>query len=403
VRTAVIGLGYVGLPLALAFCDSGEEVIGFDTDPKKIEKLKLGSSYIDDVSQKQILEAIDNGKFKPSSDEKSLENIDNFIICVPTPLNSTREPDLTYLIRAAEIIAKSATKPALIVNESTSYPGTVRHIIKGTIESLDSEVQHSYAVSPERIDPGSQNWNIKNTPRLYCGIDESSSRKTEELYSKICEQLIQTDSLEIAEMAKLFENTFRQINIALVNELSEISESMSIPVLKVLDAANTKPYGFMKFNPGIGVGGHCIPVDPSYLAYISRKNGVEPKFINLANEINLEMPQNIVNRIIKDFNGSIQGLRVLIVGMSYKANISDTRESPSLILLRELRHKGSQVFWHDPLVLGISEEKSVDLEENFFDISIIAVLHDDMDKMLISRSANYIFDCSGKFSGNRSI
>jgi UDP-N-acetyl-D-glucosamine dehydrogenase len=287
---------------------------------------------------------IKKSNYRATSNPSDFAESDIAIIAVPTPLNSKREPDVSFVESASEILGKHLFKGALIINESTSYPGTLRSIIVPAVEKYSpSGVKHEFAISPERVDPGNKNWKIKNTPRLYAGLTPEAAKQTKDFYSTFCDTIIELSSPETAEAAKLFENTFRQVNIALVNEFSLICHKLGINVHEVLDGAATKPYGFMKFSPGIGVGGHCIPVDPTFLSFAANKAGAEAKFIDLANEVNFEMPKKIIEELSDRRNDKIEGKTILIVGISYKSNIADIRESPTLRLIEELRSKGNQV------------------------------------------------------------
>ena len=394
-KVAVIGQGYVGLPLSLEIANAGFQVIGFDTDNNKILNLKSGHSHVEDISDLHLKRLLDAEKYYPTDDCQSLADVDIAIIAVPTPLTPQREPDLSYLISASEILRDSLTVPALIINESTSFPGTLRNVIAPILAKNELGLSHSFAISPERVDPGNKIWGIKNTPRLVAGLDEESSKIAGQFYSNFCDEVIMVSSPEVAETAKLFENTFRQVNIALVNELSITTDALGVSVVEVLNAASTKPYGFMKFNTGLGVGGHCIPVDPTYLSYVARQNGVDTKFINLANEVNLQMPFEVVKRIKKNFNASIKGKSVLVCGVAYKPNVSDTRETPSELLIRALRDEGANVEWHDPVVKQWKGQSSRDLTDANFDIGVIAVKHAIFDVEQIKAKCNFLFDCTG--------
>ena len=302
-KVVVIGQGYVGLNLAVSAAKNFR-IIGFDVNESLISNLKQGKSHIEDISDSELNIVMKNSSYVPTCNLEDIKDADIYVIAVPTPLDKNRQPELSYVLNAAETISKVSNEPALIINESTSYPGTLRDVIKRNIEKK-SDVVHHYAASPERVDPGRIDFTQKNTPRLIGGIDEESANKARDFYSTFCDIIHIVSSPEIAEAAKLFENTFRQVNIALVNEFAQISHALDIPVREVLDAANTKPYGFMKFNPSAGVGGHCIPVDPSYLSFIAERNGISAKFIDLANKVNLEMGAYIVTRVLKDFGSLI--------------------------------------------------------------------------------------------------
>lgn len=398
-KVAVIGQGYVGLPIALAAAEAGYQVTGFDLNLELVASLNRGVSHIEDIPSEKLLPLLADGNYLASATKSDLANVEIAVIAVPTPLDDERMPDVSYLRNVATMLGENLESGSLIINESTSYPGTLRNLIAPIVELSGGEKKFDFAISPERVDPGNENWKIANTPRLFSGLTASASARTRDFYKGFCENLVEVESPEVAEFAKLFENTFRQVNIALVNEFSQITHSLGISVKAVIDAAATKPYGFMKFIPGLGVGGHCIPVDPSYLAYISQKAGVVPKFIELANEVNRDMPKYIIERIKNSNGGDLSNKKILICGMAYKANISDVRESPSMELYEELISIGASVIWHDDLVLKYGKTKSTKLENNIVDITILAIKHDYMDLDQIYKSANYVFDCLGLIRG----
>ena len=393
-RISIIGQGYVGLPLAMAFSKAGQKVTGFDLDSKKVNHLNLGISHIEDITSADLKLALEKKNYLASTNPSSISDSDVIIIAVPTPLNPDRNPDLSFLESAAEIIGKNVGRDCLVVNESTSYPGTLRNLIEPLVTKYSS-FRHGFAISPERVDPGNKVWNLENTTRLFAGLTPSASAKTKEVYSLICKNLIEVSSPEVAETAKLFENTFRQVNIALVNELEIITNSIGISVFEVLNAAATKPYGFMKFKPGLGVGGHCIPVDPTYLSYIAAKNSVKANFIDLANKVNNEMPKIVADRISKKIGPNLAGKYIIIFGLAYKPNISDIRESPSLDLIDNLRKLGAKVFWNDELVSTWEKEESTTLDGSKFDLAVLAIRHDYMTDTLINSSSDLIYDCTG--------
>jgi UDP-N-acetyl-D-glucosamine dehydrogenase len=283
----------------------------------------------------------------------------------------------------------------LVINESTSYPGTLRNEIAAVIESA-SGLGHMYAASPERVDPGNEKWVQKNTPRLLAGLTPEATALARKFYSSFCDQIIEVSSPEVAEAAKLFENTFRQVNIALVNEFAQISDALDIPTQEVLDAAATKPFGFMSFKPGPGVGGHCIPVDPSYLAHVAESAGVPATFIRYANEVNLAMPAYVVSRVAGDV-GSLKGKKVVVVGVAYKANVKDTREAPAALVISELQKLGADVSWHDPEVATWNGQSSCELKS--FDVAIVVTKHDVVSEADIKTCAPYVFDCTGSIKG----
>jgi UDP-N-acetyl-D-glucosamine dehydrogenase len=394
----IIGQGYVGLPLAIAICKAGFKVFGFDLNEKVTNSLNLGISHIEDVSDSTLAEVIHSGMYRASSDPEEFSEAEIAIIAVPTPLNNNRMPDLSFVESASETLGKNLGKPALVINESTSYPGTLRNVIAPIVAKY-SKHENLFAISPERVDPGNAKWKIKNTPRLFAGLTPEASKKAANFYGTFCDDIIEVSSPEVAETAKLFENTFRQVNIALVNELAIICNKLGIDAHEVLDAAESKPYGFMKFVPGIGVGGHCIPVDPTYLAFAANDVGAKARFIEMANEVNLSMPSELVTRIKNDNGGNIKGKKIIIFGISYKPNIADVRESPSLALISLLRSEGALVSWHDSLVAEWGGEKSCDLNTASFEIGVVAIIHDVMDKSALLASAKYLIDCTGKIEG----
>jgi len=400
-KIAIIGQGYVGLTIS-AFASKLHEVIGFDNNPATAANLNAGKSHIEGVDSSQIASAIASGKYRATSNVTDISEAEIVVIAVPTPLTKDRKPDLTFIESACKSIGENLKNPALIINESTSFPGTVRNYIKPLVEKYSKKpLNHLYAISPERVDPGRVDWDQKNTPRLYAGLTPEASVKTREFYSTFCDNLIEVSSPEVAEAAKLFENTFRQVNIALVNEFAEIAHALGISVHETLDAANTKPYGFMKFNPSAGVGGHCIPVDPTYLAFVAAQQGVPATFIERANEVNLEMPKYIVSRVTADNGGSLKGKKVQVIGVSYKPNVADTRETPAEIVIEELKAMGAEVTWHDPVVKSWQGSNSSDLGGS--EIAIVVTLHEVMDKLEVTKSAPYVFDTTGKLSGVKGL
>ena len=396
-KVTVIGQGYVGLTIS-SYASKHHKVVGFDLDTRIVDQLNNGFSHIEGVPSYVLQQAISNGSFIATANESDIEGSDIVVIAVPTPLDMDRKPDLSYLDSACKSIATSLTKPALIVNESTSFPGTLRNYIKPAIEKYSNQnIEHQYAISPERVDPGRTDFNQQNTPRLYAGLTIEASARTREFYSTFCNNLVEVSSPEVAEAAKLFENTFRQVNIALVNELAQISHALGIDVRETLDAAGTKPYGFMKFQPSAGVGGHCIPVDPSYLADVAEKAGVTATFIQRANEVNLEMPKYIAGRVAKDNGGSLKGKKVLVVGVAYKPNVADTRETPAELLIDALEDLGAVVSWSDPVVGSWHGKESAEL--NGAEIAVVVTKHDVVSAEDILKSAHYVFDTTGKVKG----
>ena len=371
------------------------QVIGFDTNEVLIENLRLKISHVEGVNSLDLEKAIYSNKYFPSCDETDLKDCEIFVICVPTPLSSNKKPELSYVKLASEIIGRVANDETLIINESTSYPGTLRNLIAPIVESLSGR-KHHFAISPERVDPGNTKFHIKTTPRIISGITPLASKLARDFYQNFCSEVIEVSTPEIAEAAKLFENTFRQVNIALVNELAQVMSELEIPIEEVLDAAATKPYGFMKFNPTIGVGGHCIPIDPIYLMAAANQTGMDFNFIKLSDKINSGMPSYVVQKIKNLHGGSIANFNILIVGVSYKSNVSDTRESPADSAYSEFRKLGCNVYWFDPLVSKWRDGKVTTLDAGAFDIVLICQIHESMKIDDILNSGKFVFDASGR-------
>ena len=378
-KIAVIGQGYVGLPLAIAAYDAGYEVTGIDNSIEKVTVLNSGITGIEDLSNTKLKEALYSGRYKATDQINVIKESDVILVCVPTPLTVDHKPDLKYLLNAIESIAYNLKPGALIIVESTVEPGTTRNIVLPMIEKISglSSEKFLLAFSPERIDPTNKNWGVKNTPKLVAGLTDGAQQKAIEFYSKFIDTIVPCESLEIAETAKLLENTFRLINISFINELAIFCQKLNIDINQVIKAAATKPYGFMPFYPSIGVGGHCIPVDPLYLANKAREIGAPTRFIDLADQINQEIPDYFVGRAEEKLGG-LKGAKVLVVGVSYKPNVADVRETPVEALILGLKQKGAMVVWHDDLVKEWNSEKSVPLSSDF-DLAIIATPHDYLD------------------------
>ena len=391
-RVAIIGQGYVGLTIAVGAAAAGHKVVGFDVNSSLVTLLNSGKSHIEGISDSQLAAFIARGNYQASTDATVLDGCEVIVIAVPTPLDDSRNPDLSFVHAAADLIAKNVKNHALIVNESTSYPGTLRKEIAARI----SGVEHLYASSPERVDPGNTQWGTKNTPRLIGGLTPEAVTKAKEFYGSFCDSIIEVSSPEVAEAAKIFENTFRQVNIALVNEFAQIADALGISGREVIDAAATKPYGFMEFNPGPGVGGHCIPVDPSYLAHVANDVGVPATFIKRANEVNLAMPAYVVKRVIAGAGGSIKGKKVVVVGVSYKSNVADTRETPASAVIDLLRDQGAVVTWNDDLVGNWRGETSSPISGA--EIAVLVTKHDGLDLEAV-KACGYVFDCTGTIAG----
>jgi len=400
-KVAIIGQGYVGLTIS-AFAGEFLVVVGFDNNQKIVDQLNSGISHVEGVESSLLQKWIKAGRYQATTRGSDIADADLVIIAVPTPLTKDRKPDLTFIDAACKTIGENVKKAVLVINESTSFPGTLRNYIKPAIEKYSaSVVEHLYAISPERVDPGRGDYNQKNTPRLYAGLTQEASEKTREFYSKFCDELVEVSSPEVAEAAKLFENTFRQVNIALVNEFAQITNALGISVYETLDAANTKPYGFMKFTPSAGVGGHCIPVDPTYLAAVAEEHGVPATFIRRANDVNLEMSKYVVDRVQADNGGLLQGKSVLVVGVAYKPNVADVRETAAELVIEHLRSRGAVVIWHDDVVGSWHGESSAPLAGA--DIAIVVTKHDSVDEKAIVASAPYVFDTTGKIKGVKGL
>ena len=375
----VVGLGYVGLPIAAAAAKSGYTVIGVDLDIERVNKINSGISPIEDISSSEILDLVGRGLLKANSDYSAIKGADVILICVPTPLTNDHQPDLTYLESAANSISNNLSNGSLLILESTVAPGTTRDFLTPLIASgsgidiADLDI----VFSPERIDPLNQKWNLKNTPKIIAGLTPKSRKRAVDFYSKFVDIVIECEEVEVAETAKLLENSFRLVNISFINELSIFCQKLGININDVISAASTKPYGFMPFYPSIGIGGHCIPVDPLYLANKAKEVGAPTKIINLAAQINLEMPGYFVGRAEEKLGG-LKARKVLVVGVSYKPNVADVRETPVKALITGLKKKGAQVSWHDDLVKEWNGEKSVALSGDF-DLAILATPHDYLD------------------------
>jgi UDP-N-acetyl-D-glucosamine dehydrogenase len=391
-RVAIIGQGYVGLTIAVGAAGAGHTVVGFDVNDALVAQLNTGKSHIEGISDKDLAGFVSAGLYSASTDASVLDGSDVIVIAVPTPLDADRNPDLSFVYAASELINQYVKSPALIVNESTSYPGTLRKEIAARITT----VEHLYASSPERVDPGNTQWGTKNTPRLIGGLTPAAVVKAREFYATFCDSIIEVSSPEVAEAAKIFENTFRQVNIALVNEFAQISDALGISSREVIEAAGTKPYGFMPFTPGPGVGGHCIPVDPTYLAHVANQVGIPATFIKRANEVNLAMPAYVVKRVVAGAGGSVKGKNVVVIGVSYKANVADTRETPAAAVIDLLREQGAKVVWHDDLVGNWRGEESTPM--GAFDIAVVVTRHDGISDAAI-KASKFVFDCTGSIAG----
>ena len=401
---AIIGQGYVGLPLAMAAVDAGWTVVGVDNFEAKVAQINSGKSPVEDISDTQLQAALTSGAYRASTDFSSVAKASVITICVPTPLDEKREPDLSLLQSAASAIAPFVSNETLVVSESTSYPGTLRDIIIPAVDSLKPKdsVKVYFASAPERVNPGDPVWNQKNTPRLVGAVDAESQVKALAFYESICDVAVAVSSPEVAEAAKLLENTFRLVNIALINEFTQLCASTGINVHEVIDAASSKPYGFMPFRPGVGVGGHCIPVDPLYLTWWARQNGGRAEFVETADSINHAMPKYVALRALELVESSVNKPRVLILGVAYKAGVGDVRETPVSELRDYLKAQGAEVAWHDPLVPVWEGSIPVDLGWAC-DVAILVTKQPGMDlDQLLTRGIK-ILDCTNSISSQTGV
>ena len=399
----VIGLGYVGLPLAVAFAREGCDVIAIDADPRKVEAIAAGESYIEDVPSAELREVAE--LINADTHYSRLSRADAVLVCVPTPLTPNREPDLGPLISAARDLAEVLQGEQLVVLESTTYPGTTRERVVPLLEErsgLAAGRDFHVAFSPERVDPGRTDYTLRTTPKVVGGLTEACSDRAEDLYGLICDEVVRVSSPEAAELTKLLENIFRSVNIALVNELAMLTDRMGIDVWEVVDAAATKPYGFMRFDPGPGMGGHCLPVDPFYLSWRAREFDMSTEFIELAGKVNQQMPYHCVDKVQRALNDAglpVKGARVAVLGVSYKPGVGDVRESPALKIIELLRALGADVRYHDPHVAALSEFglQSAPLKEVLAeaDLVLIVTAHPGIDHDAVARRARLVLDLRG--------
>jgi UDP-N-acetyl-D-glucosamine dehydrogenase len=405
-KIGMIGLGYVGLPLAVAFAEQGHEVVGLDTDRRKLDALERGESYIEDVPGPAIASVA--GRLRPTSSYQDLESCHAVIVCVPTPLTSSREPDLSHLLDAATSLSSVLQPEQLVVLESTTYPGTTRERLRPILEESGMAAGRDFnlAFSPERIDPGRTDHTIRTTPKLVGGLTPACGERAAALYREICDQVIELSTPEAAELAKLLENIFRSVNIALVNELAQLCDRLGIDVWEVVDAAATKPFGFMRFDPGPGMGGHCLPIDPFYLAFKAREHDFYPEFIELAGKINQGQPRFCAERIERALNDAgkpVKGSRVLLLGVSYKAGVGDPRESPALKIARLIAELGADVAYHDPHVPELPELglRSGELGAELAGADLVAIVtaHPELDYKRVVSEAALVLDFRGVTRG----
>jgi UDP-N-acetyl-D-glucosamine dehydrogenase len=405
-KVGIVGLGYVGLPLALAFAEAGCDVVGVDTDTRRVDRLRRSESDVEDVPSDRLRAIAE--RFTASDSYRSLAACEAVIICVPTPLANHREPDLSYLVEAATQLSRVLHEGRLVVLESTTYPGTTRERLLPILEEsgLAAGREFNLAYSPERIDPGRTDHTVRTTPKVVGGLTEDCLRRATELYGLICDEIVEVSSPEVAELTKLLENIFRSVNIALVNELAQLCDRMGIDVWEVVDAAGTKPFGFMRFDPGPGMGGHCLPIDPFYLAFKAREHDFYTEFIELAGKLNQAQPHFCVEKIERALNDAekpVRGSRVLLLGVAYKGGVGDLREAPALKIIRQLRELGADIAYHDPHVPELTEHglTSVDLDAGLgsADIVCIVTAHPEVDHERVVREAKLVVDFRGVTRG----
>ena len=403
-KIGIIGLGYVGLPLAVTFAKKGFKVYGIDIDKERVERLKRGESYILDVPTSDIIKAKKQKAMTVTTDFSIIKELDAVIICVPTPLHKTKEPDVSYIVSAVENIKRYMKRGQIIVLESTTYPGTTEEVMLPILESTGLREGKDFYLgfSPERIDPGNEKYKTENTPKIIGGISKDSTDIAKVLYEQVIENVVPVSSSKVAEMVKLLENTFRIVNIGLVNEIMLMCDKLRINVWEVIDAAKTKPYGFMPFYPGPGVGGHCIPIDPIYLSWKARGHGFEARFIDLASHVNSQMPHYVIDKIISGLNKHkkpLKGSEVLIVGVAYKKDVKDLRESPALEIINILMEKGARISYYDPylpyLKMNDIDLKCIKFVKNSFnkaDCVVITTDHSNVDYGFIVSNSKLIID-----------
>ncbi len=405
-RVGIIGLGYVGLPLAVAFAEAGHDVVGLDADARRVDRLRDGHSDVEDVPSERLTGV--SGRFHTTTDHAELSECDAVLICVPTPLANHREPDLSYLVDSATGLSQHLRKGQLVVLESTTYPGTTRERLKPILEESGLAAGRDFhlAYSPERIDPGRTDYTIRTTPKVVGGLTDACRDRAVALYREVCDEVVEVSDPEAAELAKLLENIFRSVNIALVNELAMLCDRMGIDVWEVVDAAGTKPFGFMRFEPGPGMGGHCLPVDPFYLAFKAREHDFYPEFIELAGKVNQNQPDFCVRKIARTLNDAgkpVKGSRILLLGVAYKAGVGDLREAPALKIIRMAQELGAELAYHDPHVPELSEFgiRSGELDDELRQADLVCIVtpHPELDYRRVVEQAALVLDFRGVTRG----
>src|SRR3989442_6392968 len=413
VQVGVIGMGYVGLPLAVEIASSGIKVLGIEVVESKVKQINEGSSYIPDVSPSAVSRQVQSGRFRAVNDFKVLSSLDAIIICVPTPLGKTKDPDLSMVVAAVERIAEHLRRNQLIVLESTTYPGTTEELMLPKFEESGLKVGKDFflAFSPERVDPGNSVYNTRNTPKVIGGVTSNCLEVASKLYQHFIDNIVPVSSSRSAEMVKLLENTFRSVNIGLVNEVALMCDRLGVDVWEVIDAAASKPFGFMPFQPGPGLGGHSIPIDPLYLSWKLKTLNYRARFIELASEINADMPHYVVNKIndaLNDFSKSVKNSRILIIGVSYKKDIDDLRESPALDVIQLLQNRGAKVMYHDPHVAKIRLDSttliSINLDQGLHDAdcAVIVTNHSSLDYQKVVDASKVVLDTRNATKGIKS-
>lgn len=412
VKIGIVGFGYVGMPLGVEFAENGVEVTAFETDEKKVKSVNSGRSYVIDIKDSQLGPLVKKGLIKATGNFSDLKKQDAVIICVPTPLRKSKDPDVSYIISATRELASNLKKDMLVILESTTYPGTTNELVKPMLEKSGLKAGRDFylAFSPERVDPGNKKYGIRNTPKIVGGVNSESGQLAAELYSIAVENVVTVSNCETAEIVKLLENTFRAVNIAMINELAMMCEKLKLDVWEIIEAAKTKPFGFMPFYPGPGIGGHCIPLDPHYLGWKMKTLNFEPRFIDLAGAVNSSMPEHVISRLYRlmsDRKKSLRDAKILVLGVAYKPDISDERESPAIDIISLLEKTGARISYHDPYIPQIKAAGRVYRDAGFknlssYDCVLIVTNHSNLDYSRLVREARLIFDTRNALRSFRS-